>query len=409
MEINWNGFNPLKLAVHHENPVKFIIDHRSHWGNVEATDCTECIEFLTAKPENFKEPDVMNILSDLIHSSLRNQSLPTCFTTHFERIKNANQMRSVIEGICKTQDIPELQERAINLLVYAGSYCAIDVNDIHIFHTSFNNISTYNKNISYQEVNRRSIARKALNKLIHDPQKLLHGSYTATQIQTILQEMLVSEPLVQLKIELLNRLEQVDHIADKLDGEIIRNLSLTWDINRFIDSKGNFYDEGDKKTRDIAFHELLQLIQSEERAERAAATMQVHSKSLKIVAIRYFSNYFNFNILTEYLVSCDNMKYLSSRKSGSIDSRSAWTVTGIPLQLIREQQAYRKTICQFLIKSTKDEMIDADLRAEAASLLSMIVTHLQFVEKACLPFFELMEEVPKLLNRIAIARGTDNY
>lgn len=411
-------FDPLAYAIYHENPVKFIMDHRPYWdcGPPPFLSYSKYIEFITAKPENFNVPEVMNILSDLIQDPYRS-------SIYIRRLE------SVIVGISKALDIQEvgIQERAIDLLIYAGS--------------QYDPVNYYDN--CYQ-VTQRSISRKALTKLREHPQH--------PKIKIAFKEMLENEPLVQLKIELLNMLDEIDHIANQLDSTII-DLSSTWNSNHFFwNNPDSLTFKENEKARDIAFNKLLELVQSEKS-----------DKSLRIVAIRYLSNYFittteefmvhpvvgpNLKPLNikrrvgRYLKPLDTIStVIPARKVSSIpiensipirgprivlsslvdleDKLSSYSTEVLPSKFcqignvlntlpanpviqkeqafIRAQQAYRQTISYFLISFIQNEIFDADLRGEASSLLSMIVAHLKRIEKDEHPISEIKNEIPKLL------------
>ena len=175
-------WNPLGLAIHHEDPIKFVLDHRFYWGD---SFFPKIIEFLTAKPENFKHPGVMNLLSDMIYEKL----------DQIRYSESLIKMELCIGGISKALEIPRLRTRAIELLVYVGSTYDDDFYDF----SEDEELPVY----------RRSLARKALRKSIEEP-----------EVKAILQEMMEREPAVDLKIELLKMLRP-DYFLDEFEEKII--------------------------------------------------------------------------------------------------------------------------------------------------------------------------------------------
>lgn len=101
---NYPIWNPIKLAIEHPNPIRFIIDHMPYCSNVYERDI---IKFLTEKSENFQETELMDILSDKIYFGY----------DHLEIT-----LIDLIEGIGKALENPDLQKRAAALLVYLGSF-----------------------------------------------------------------------------------------------------------------------------------------------------------------------------------------------------------------------------------------------------------------------------------------------
>ncbi|MBA3238681.1 MAG: hypothetical protein H0T62_10100 [Parachlamydiaceae bacterium] len=303
LEIDMVNFNFLKLAIHHDNPVKFLVDHEFYW------ECKayspDVISYLTAKPQNFKEAAVMNILSDRLN-----------IKEYFYDKNSIVELKSIIDGISKAIDsnIPKIKDRGIVLLLDASSVNLEYPPDSHFY-------GEYHHSIL-----RRSLARKVLKKILHED-----------QIGTSFQEMLNNEPMVKLRIDLLNMLDPIGDSWDKLQNdEIIENLSSTWNIELFI------ADEEDKTFRQIAVWELLQLIKSSK-----------HDQSLRIAAIRYLSNYFISK--TEMLLT--DVSYPHKCEDYN--------------KFVLEQKGNRLAISHFLKKFVQNEAIDA-IRSEASSLLTMI-------------------------------------
>jgi hypothetical protein len=321
------------LALRYDNPIKFLIDHQSCWEESYYSK-KEAISYLASKFQNFQESDIMNMLSDILNDDFAVESY----------------VEIAMKGISKALDIPEFKERAIDLLLVAGSQ----------YSQSYNSSWTLLRgkySFDRTEILKRSSARKILKKVINED-----------QIRKSFQEMLNTEPIAQLKIELLNILDHFDDISDKLNkNEIIKNLSSSWNFDYFID------DEEHKKSRQIAVQELMQLVQS-----------RMHNRSLKIVAIRYFCNY--FISMTEREIRLD--------KSNNLNDYY--------YNFAFEQREYRITIYQFLKELVQNQTIDPFIREEASSLLSMIVTHLQKIRFAYHPIFKISWEVYILLESIEL-------
>ena len=227
--------------------------HRFYWGD---SFFPKIIEFLTAKPENFKHPGVMNLLSDMIYEKL----------DQIRYSESLIKMELCIGGISKALEIPRLGTRAIELLVYVGSTYDDDFYDFW----EDEELPVY----------RRSLARKALRKSIEEP-----------EVKAILQEMMEREPAVDLKIELLKMLRP-DYFLDEFEEKIIENLSCTFRWRKFTnDAEGSRWgewgeypnvkeysmwgeftnDEEVKKQRGIAFDKLLGIIQAGVKESTIAA------------------------------------------------------------------------------------------------------------------------------------------
>lgn len=413
----YNFINPLELSQDfRENPLKFLLDQRSDWLSTyyeyirKPANLIEIIEFITGKPEHFQEPDAMNFLADLI------QAHPHV------RICNCIELDAVIAGLEKALHIPGVKKHAFRLLLHAGS----KYDFIETPHSSYL--------ASCYQIHRRSAARKVLKKFIHKE-----------PIRNKLKAMMIAEPLVQLKMELLNMLDGSDNIANEFDnGKIIHNLSSTWNPNDYYETFVKIVEEEGPsqgyshfyKIRNNSFNLLLNLIQDE-----------TWNKKQRIVAIRYLSNYFityteKFNMdeykailldfhenetlsettetaVTDTIFSF-NMNFMSgtpelftimsrfdihsTRYYGfpykkNVKESERKLKTTILKGYILNLQSYRQVIFTFLIEFIKNNPVDASLRSEASSLLFLIMSHLDHIYHDGYPVLVIRNEIEDFLER----------
>lgn len=236
LKVEWNRYEPLKLAVNHPNPVQFLVDHCS---TLHYFDIPEVIGYFVDNPESLKEPDVLNIFFEYLL-----QRYPDGYSETGESI-----LVLITRGLAMALYFPESRKRALNMLVHAASSYEEEA-----YSYSF---ESYHRFRAFFVMSRRSKARAALKPVYHT-------------IRPILQEMFEAEKVPHLKLELLNILEGSDHLADQLhNGDIIKDLAATWK-----------FEKGKTDSEQI-IQELLELIRSDET-----------SKDLRIVAIRYLFHYF---------------------------------------------------------------------------------------------------------------------
>lgn len=376
--------NPLELSQNYgENPIKFLMDHRSDWLAKpdhsfikKPANLKEIIEFITEKPEHFQEPEVMNFLADLA------QAPPS------DRFCNIFELDAVMGGIEKALHVPEVKDQALRLLLHAGS-------QYNFIAPSFDPKLLSHYFANYQ-VQRRSAARKALKNFIEKP-----------YIRKRLKIMVIEEPVVKLKMELLNMLDGYEPLVNEFDnGKIIPNLSSTWNIKDFI------YHENHAEIRENTFDKLLDLIQDETR-----------DRKQRIVAIRYLSNYFfpkgEFNlheyysvvekwgrevVVKEYPRSKENLlcHYESLMERNSADTKDPSrllfrTMTRLDskvyppinksgmysMELLERYMVEKLNYCKksiiFLLEFIKTHPLDSDLRSEASSLLFMMKNQLDSI------------------------------
>lgn len=291
---------------------------------------------------------------------------------------NVEELEVLFAGVEKGLHIQQVKNEALLLLLHASSQYYVK------------NVYSRQSACCYQ-FHLRSRARKVLNNFIDD-----------SLIQRKLRTMLIEEPLLQLKMELLNMLEGQSAIASDLEkGRIISNLSSTW--NMF-----DFFKIQESAIRKFAFNALLDLIQDKK-----------NDMQQRIIAIRYLSNYFitysdySFSdwesFLSIGLICGDEAKRLivsNQKLQDKVDQilknlnklrLNPWsgdkyeglildhnlledrpTIKSIK-QFILEQQSYRQKILSFLTEFIKSHPVDEILRTEASSLLHLIMSHLEYI------------------------------
>jgi hypothetical protein len=337
LELKLKDCDLLMLAILHNNPVKFLTDHKFYW---KLEKYGEIISYLTAKPQNFEEPAVMDILSDLLDSIFDSERF-------YSSEENDPVFEIIINGISRAIDIPDLNERAIDLLLVAGSKYEDEDNNITIE-------ATY-----YPHIYIRSFARKALKKVLHKEDRVKAGFL----------EMLKKEPLIRLKIDLLNMFDDgIDDYSDQLKNDkLVKNLSLSWKTWHLT------CDDENGKIRQNAVEDLIELIQSEG-----------DEKSLRIAAIRYLCNYFSSMDSLERDLSSFVREYYGFHPPISPVYRLSL--------FLREQQNYRLKILQFLRDLIQNEATNPYIIKEAFALLLMILQFLYLSSAPSLPE-EICEEI----------------
>lgn len=183
--------------------------------------------------------------------------------------------------------------------------------------------------------------------------------------------MLDKEFVIELKIELLNMLKPISY---QLYEKLIFNLSLTWKWNGFIN------DQENKKTRESAFENLLEILHSDE-------------KKLMIPVIRCLFNYFSSensehifkdlnsskqeNFPSNFIIHFEKSSFSKSPKekfSAKEEGRDLKPIDA-PIdfkEFIYELTGQRNKIAQVLNGLAHNQEIDEDIREEAWSMLSMI-------------------------------------
>ncbi len=163
----------LELARSFPNPIKFLIDHKFYWPVL----CKNIVDFLCEKPENFDQPDLMDMFADdLIHRKFYS-----------------------IQALGHALKSPKYKKRATNLLLNESIHSGIF----------------------------RAAARKELAQLINEP-----------LIREHFEKMLQKEPIMQFSLELETYLENMGPYMEILDRLLSSKINTN---GIYADQKSNNY------------------------------------------------------------------------------------------------------------------------------------------------------------------------
>jgi len=196
LEKAWFMFSPLVLAIHHENPVKFLLDHRFYW----TWGFNEIINFLSSKPELFEPAGFLDICADYL---LNGRGY-------------IGDLIAVVAAVGKALKIPNLKDRAFDLLVAAA-----------MNYKSENLDSIITKNADHINLRQEAIKQLAPFK-------------DEKPIREALEKMAKEEPVMQLKLDLETYLENRGSYFEALECEMMKRMMTIkfreeWGYEHLID------------------------------------------------------------------------------------------------------------------------------------------------------------------------------